>query len=108
MADILQQMLQVEEEARAIVNAAQKQADNISVRAREQAETLLCETKAKTRQESEAIVKSAVEEALKDKEAQIAVMNDKYRPIETRAEQDLPQTIQYIIQRLAFNPPPEK
>ena len=108
MADILQEMLHIEEEARLIVNSAQKQADDMSVRARRQAETLLSETKTKARQEAESIVRCAIENALKDKEAQIAVLNDKYRPIETRAEQDLPQAVQDIVQRLAFNPPLEK
>ena len=104
MADILQEMLRIEEEARGLVNAAQKQADDLSARARKQAETLLSETKIKARQEAESIVRSAVEKALKDKEAQVAALNERYRPMETKAEHNLPQAVQYIVQKLASNP----
>jgi len=108
MADILQEMLHIEEEARTIVNNSQKQADDITIRARRQAETLLTETRAKARQEAESIVQSAIEKARKDKEAQIGILNDRYGTMDSRAEQYLPQAIQYTVNRLAFNPPLEK
>jgi len=108
MADILQEMLYVEEEARRIVTGAQKQADDISARARRQADSLLTETRAKARLEAESIVQSAIEKAKKDKEAQIRILNDRYRTMDSTAEQYLPRAVQYTVNRLAFNPPPEK
>lgn len=103
MADILQEMLKVEEKAQEIVKEAQKEADKIVQDARIEADKIVTEAKSQIQKEAEEIVAFAIEKAKTERDVQISAIKEEDKKIEEGAQRYIKEAVEYVVKSLAFN-----
>jgi len=103
MADILHEILKVEEKAQEIVKNAQQEADGILQNARIEADKLLNESKNQIQKDAEKIISSAIDKTKSERDTKIKAIKEEDKRIEEETQKYIPEAVDFLINALAFN-----
>lgn len=99
--DVIQQMMDVEQQAQEIVSAAETEAQNLLVRAREQAERSVDEAHHRATEQARASFNRAVEEAQRRRAEEIRLQLAQDAPVVAAARANLRKALDLIAREVA-------